>query len=213
MTHDIGLIVGLGNPGSRYAANRHNLGAQFIARLQAAKGFSLTHEKRFQAAVGSVDWHGRKVRVAVPSTFMNLSGESIAPLAAFYRIPPAAILVIHDELDFAPGWVRLKRAGGHGGHNGLRDLVARLGSGDFTRLRIGIGHPGVNRDVANYVLNDPSAPEQLQIEQSMERALGVLDDVVAGDFAAAMERLHSEPAEKKPIPKEMGQKEDANHGV
>ncbi len=188
----IALIAGLGNPGSRYAATRHNAGFRFIERLQAAKGFRLAVESRFKAEVGGFTVDGRTVRVMAPATLMNLSGQAVAPLAAFYRIPPGQILVIHDELDLAPGAVRLKASGGHGGHNGLRDLIARLGSRDFPRLRIGIGHPGPERDVSAYVLNRPDAGDQLRIEKATARALDVLDDVIAGNFDAAMTRLHGE---------------------
>ena len=187
----IALIAGLGNPGSRYAATRHNVGVHFIERLQVSLGFCLTGEKRFKAGVGSAHFDGRMVRIMVPATFMNLSGQAVAPVAAFYRIPARQILVIHDELDLVPGDVRLKVGGGHGGHNGLRDIVSRLGSSDFIRLRIGIGHPGTGRDVSGYVLNAPDANDRGLMEQAMARALEVLDEVVAGNFDAAMTRLHS----------------------
>lgn len=186
----IALVAGLGNPGARYAATRHNAGAQFIARWREADGFELGYEKKFQAEVGNVARAGRKVRVTVPATFMNLSARAVAPLAAFYRIAPAEILVVHDELDLAPGVARLKRGGGHGGHNGLRDLSARIGR-DYARLRIGIGHPGAGRDVSGYVLGKPSAHERALIDDAIERALVALDDIIGGDFEAAMLRLHT----------------------
>ncbi len=191
----IALIAGLGNPGKRYAATRHNAGFQFIERLQHQAGFRLAGEKRFRAEVGGVVLNGRRVRVMAPDTFMNLSGQAVASLAAFYRIPPEQILVVHDDLDLAPGCARLKLSGGHGGHNGLRDIVKRLGSGDFPRLRLGIGHPGARRgrDVSAFVLAPPRADELLQMEEAMARALEVLDQVVVGDFAGAMNRLHGEP--------------------
>lgn len=192
----IALIVGLGNPGSGYADSRHNVGVRFVQRLQFSLGFQFANEKRFQAEVGRVDLNGRALRVMVPSTFMNLSGEAVAPLAAFYRIPAEQILVVHDELDLAPGHARLKVSGGHGGHNGLRDIVARLGSQNFTRLRLGIGHPGPQRDVSSYVLGKPDAHDRNLIEQAMEQSLEVLDDVVAGKVDAAMLRLHSESSVK-----------------
>ena len=192
----IGLIVGLGNPGSRYKDTRHNAGFRFIERLQFSLGFRLADEKRFKAGVGSVTLNGRVVRVMTPHTLMNLSGQAVAPVAAFYRISPRQILVIHDELDLAPGIARLKISGGHGGHNGLRDLIAHLGSRDFLRLRIGIGHPGPERDVSAYVLNKPDAQDKTRIENALERALEVLDEVVAGNYETAMTRLHSEPEAK-----------------
>ncbi len=188
----IALIAGLGNPGNGYAASRHNVGFRFLERLQSSLGFRLACEKRFRAEVGRVNVGGRVVRVMAPATFMNLSGQAVAPLAAFYRIPPAQILVVHDELDLAPGVVRLKVCGGHGGHNGLRDIASKLGSGDFTRLRIGIGHPGANRDVSGYVLSKPDAHDRTLIDDAIARALEVLDQVVAGNLDTAMTRLHSE---------------------
>lgn len=188
----IALIAGLGNPGSRYADTRHNTGFRFIERLRFSLGFRLAGEKRFNAEVGSITLDGHMVRVMTPNTLMNLSGQAVAPVAAFYRILPRQILVIHDELDLAPGAARLKISGGHGGHNGLRDIIARLGSRDFLRLRIGIGHPGPDRDVSAYVLNKPAAHDQMRIEKAVGRSLEVLDDVIAGNYDTAMTRLHSE---------------------
>ncbi|MDD9854587.1 MAG: aminoacyl-tRNA hydrolase [Gammaproteobacteria bacterium] len=198
----IALIAGLGNPGARYAATRHNAGFQFIARLQAETGLTLAREKRFNAEVGRLPGPAGRaggnpaVRVMTPATFMNLSGQAVAPLASFYRIPPAQILVVHDELDLAPGVARLKRGGGHGGHNGLRDLIARLGGGDFLRLRIGIGHPGPGgkQEVSSYVLGKPDAAERALIDSAIDRALQVLDTVLSGDVDAAMHKLHTETA-------------------
>ncbi|MDD9810643.1 MAG: aminoacyl-tRNA hydrolase [Gammaproteobacteria bacterium] len=198
----IALIAGLGNPGARYVATRHNAGFQFIARLQAETGLTLAREKRFNAEVGRLPGAAARagtdgnpaVRVILPATFMNLSGQAIAPLASFYRIPPAQILVVHDELDLAPGVARLKRGGGHGGHNGLRDLIARLGGGDFLRLRIGIGHPGPGgkQEVSSYVLGKPDPAERARIDSAIDRALQVLDTVLGGDVDAAMHKLHTE---------------------
>ena len=186
----IDLVVGLGNPGERYAATRHNAGFRFLERLQSSLGFPLVGEKRFKAEVGSFSRNGRTVRVMAPHTLMNLSGQALAPLAAFYRIAPPRILVVHDELDLPAGAVRLKVAGGHGGHNGLRDIIARLGSRDFVRLRIGIGHPGGQRDVSAYVLQKPNLQDAMRIENAIHRALEVFDDVLAGHYHAAMTRLH-----------------------
>lgn len=189
----IALIAGLGNPGRRYAATRHNAGFQFLERLQAAGGLTLASEKRFNAELGGITRNGRAVRVMAPATFMNLSGRAVAPLAAFYRIPPPRILVVHDELDLAPGSARLKRGGGHGGHNGLRDIIERLGSGDFMRLRIGIGHPGPGAKcaVSSYVLGQPDAGDRALIDRAIGDALEVLDEVIAGNVDAAMRRLHT----------------------
>jgi len=198
----IALIAGLGNPGARYVATRHNAGFQFIARLQAATGLTLAREKRFNAEVGRLPGPAGRAdgnpapRVMMPATFMNLSGQAVAPLASFYRISPAQILVVHDELDLAPGVARLKRGGGHGGHNGLRDLIARLGGGDFLRLRIGIGHPGPGgkQEVSSYVLGKPDPAERARIDSAIDRALQVLDTVLSGDVDAAMHKLHTETA-------------------
>jgi len=189
----VALIAGLGNPGRRYAATRHNAGFQFLERLQAARGLTLASHQRFNAELGGITGNGRTVRVMAPATFMNRSGQAVAPLAAFYRIPPPHILVVHDELDLAPGSARLKRGGGHGGHNGLRDIINRLGSGDFMRLRIGIGHPGPGAkcEVSSYVLGQPDAADRALIDRAIAEALQVLDEVIAGQWEAAMKRLHS----------------------
>lgn len=188
----IALIVGLGNPGNQYAATRHNAGFRFVNLLQASLDFRLVSEKRFKAEVGSVTLNGCMVRVITPTTMMNLSGQAVAAVASFYRIQPEQILIIHDELDLAAGVARLKLSGGHGGHNGLRDIITSLGSSDFARLRIGIGHPGAQRDVVGYVLCKPDAHGKACIEQAMAHALEVMDDIIAGNIPAAMRKLHSE---------------------
>ena len=188
----IALIVGLGNPGDRYTATRHNAGFRFVAALDTAYGIPMAAEKRWKAIVGGGVIGGRSVRIMLPQTMMNLSGQAVAPLAAFYRISPAQILVVHDELDLPPGCIRLKRSGGHGGHNGLRDLISRLGGGDFPRLRIGIGHPGGEREVSGYVLGKPPASDAAQIDDAIDRGVAVIDDIVAGEFDAAMNRLHGD---------------------
>lgn len=194
----LALIAGLGNPGAKYAATRHNAGFQFIARLQAATGLTLAHEKRFNAEVGRLPagTAGAGPRVMTPAVFMNLSGRAVAPLAAFYRIPPPQILVVHDELDLAPGVARIKRGGGHGGHNGLRDLIAKLGGGDFLRLRIGIGHPGptAKQEVSSFVLGKPDAAERARIDAAIDSALEVIDALIAGEVDAAMKQLHTADA-------------------
>ncbi|MGR3914283.1 MAG: aminoacyl-tRNA hydrolase [Gammaproteobacteria bacterium] len=192
-TGGIALIAGLGNPGARYAPTRHNAGFWFIRRLRREWGFALAREARFHAEAGAVTTAGRRLRVMTPATFMNESGRALSSLAAFYRIAPREILVVHDEIDLPPGAARLKRGGGHGGHNGLRDITARLGSSDFARLRIGVGHPGAARDVSAYVLSAPGADDLALIESAIERARDALDDVLAGEFDAAMQKLHTEP--------------------
>lgn len=185
------LVVGLGNPGPRYAETRHNAGFWLVDRLAAKSAALLRPETRYKGECARTVFTGRSVWLLKPQTFMNLSGQSIAPLAAFYKIPPEAILVIHDELDLPPGVVRLKRGGGHGGHNGLRDTIRQLGSSDFLRLRIGIGHPGVNKDVVGYVLERPPASERQQIDNAIAAAVDVFPDILEGRLSKAMQVLHS----------------------
>lgn len=185
------LIVGLGNPGAEYEQTRHNAGFWFVDELARAAGCSLRTEARFHAEVGRCTLHGQDCRLQKPTTFMNRSGQSVAALAKFLRIPPAEILVVHDELDLPPGTVRLKRGGGHGGHNGLRDLIAHLGTQDFLRLRLGVGHPGDRDKVVDYVLHRPSREERELIDTAMTRALEVMPLAVAGEFERAMHKLHS----------------------
>lgn len=185
------LIVGLGNPGPRYDGTRHNAGFWFLDALVARYHCELRPESRFKGAVGRCIIAGQDCRLLRPDTFMNRSGESVAAVARFYRIPPEAIVVAHDELDLDPGVARLKRGGGHGGHNGLRDIIARLGSKDFLRLRIGIGHPGHRDQVVDYVLQRPSADDRAAIGRAIDRALDIVPDVVAGDLERAMNSLHA----------------------
>ena len=158
MGQGIKLIVGLGNPGQNYADTRHNAGSRFVTALAARAGACFKHESRFQGELSKTTLAGRELWLLLPSTYMNHSGESVASLARFYKIPPEAILVAHDELDLAPGSARLKIGGGHGGHNGLRDINEKMGSRDFVRLRLGIGHPGSSSQVTSYVLK--KAPRQ-----------------------------------------------------
>ena len=187
----ISLIAGLGNPGSQYAGTRHNAGFWFLGELQKKYSFSLSSEKKYKAETGHFNFQGRTIRVVAPSTFMNLSGQSVAPLANFYRIPAQQILVVHDELDMPPGTIKLKKGGGHGGHNGLRDISSRLGTLDFQRLRIGIGHPGNAKMVSGYVLKRPSEDDRYSILQAIDRAVDVMDQVLSGDTASAMLKLHT----------------------
>lgn len=185
------LIVGLGNPGPEYAQTRHNAGFWFVDELAAACRCALRNEARFHAEVARCTLHGQDCRLQKPTTFMNRSGQAVVALANFLRIPPAEILVVHDELDLPPGTARLKRGGGHGGHNGLRDLISHLGTQDFLRLRIGIGHPGDRNQVVDYVLHRPSREDRDQIDAALQRALEVMPLAVAGEFERAMHKLHS----------------------
>ena len=186
------LIVGLGNPGTEYEQTRHNAGFWFVDELARANQCSLRSEARFHAEVGRCTLHGHDCRLQKPTTFMNRSGQAVIALANFLRIPPTEILVVHDELDLPPGTARLKKGGGHGGHNGLRDLIAHLGTQEFMRLRIGVGHPGDRNQVVDYVLHRPSRDEREQIDAGMQRALDVMPLAVAGEFERAMHKLHSE---------------------
>ncbi len=185
------LIVGLGNPGPQYAFTRHNAGYWLVDRLALACGGSFRSESRFKAESCRIQVAGRPLWVLKPATFMNHSGQAVASFAAFYKLPPQTILVVHDELDLPAGIVRLKRGGGHGGHNGLRDVIRQLGSGDFLRLRLGIGHPGVGGDVISYVLRRPPQNEQHLIMDAIDVAFHELDHVVGGQLQQAMQALHS----------------------
>lgn len=193
----IALIAGLGNPGNQYSATRHNVGVWFLQRLQHQYPIKFTVEKKFKAETALFACNGKPMRIIAPRTFMNLSGQSVAPMASFYRIKPPQILVIHDELDLQPGIARLKIGGGHGGHNGLRDIATKLGSTDFLRMRIGIGHPGVGADVAGYVLQKPRLNEQKLIEDAIDNAIRVLPDMVCGNYQKAMNTLHGEAQKDK----------------
>lgn len=188
---NVQLIVGLGNPGPKYEQTRHNVGFILLDELARSKGTSLKPENKFHGLVAKLSLHGHDIWLLKPGTFMNLSGKAVAALARFYKIAPEAVLVVHDELDIPPGQLRLKQGGGHGGHNGLRDIIAQLGSREFLRLRVGIGHPGESRDVSNYVLNKAAADEQRNIDNALDEALRVLPQIIEGDLEPAMNRLHS----------------------
>ncbi len=193
MTNDaIALIAGLGNPGGKYTETRHNAGFWFLDALERNFGFSLSEDKRYKGRVGSFNLEGQLIRVIAPQTFMNLSGDSVLSFARFYRIPPEQILVAYDELDLNPGVARLKLDGGHGGHNGLRDIMQKGGARNFKRLRIGIGHPGDSRKVSAYVLSKPSKEDRISIENAIDRSMKVLPSVAIGDIASAMNTLHTD---------------------
>lgn len=192
MSEKIQLIVGLGNPGSEYEHTRHNAGADFVAQLAARYGASWQEEKKFFGLTSNLVINHQSVRLLLPLTYMNRSGQSVGALANFYKIEPEKILVAHDELDLLPGTARLKIGGGHGGHNGLRDIIQSLGNQNtFSRLRIGIGHPGNAKLVANYVLKKAVADEQELIEDSIHQALLVMPDTICGNIDKAMLALHS----------------------
>ena len=192
METPVELIVGLGNPGSNYDRTRHNAGADLVLELAKSLHVELKHESKFFGDTARVTLDGHDVRLLIPSTFMNLSGKSVNGLAKFYQIAPENILVVHDELDLSPGVSRFKKGGGHGGHNGLRDTIKCLGNNkDFARLRIGIGHPGNAKQVADYVLKKASPDDQQLIINSIDDALRALPLAVAGEWEKAMLKLHS----------------------
>lgn len=189
------LIVGLGNPGAEYAQTRHNAGFWFCERLAQDLGVSLNLETRFQGYAGRS--READVWLLMPQTFMNASGQSVLALAHFYRILPDQILVVHDELDIPPGQLRLKFGGGSGGHNGLKDISARLSSPDYWRLRIGVGHPGDRNEVVNFVLNRPRREEQGEIDAAIDRALVNWPKIAKGDWNSATQSINTRPAPKE----------------
>ncbi len=191
------LIVGLGNPGNKYERTRHNAGFWVVERFAVQSGTAMRKDLKFQALIGRHEPTG--AWLLLPQAFMNLSGKPVQMLAGFFKIPPTEMLVIHDELDLAPGVARLKQGGGIAGHNGLRDISARLGTHDYWRLRIGIGHPGDRQAVTDYVLNRPAEEERAGIDAAIERALAVLPLVLAGNQQEAMLKLHTQDSAEKPV--------------
>lgn len=189
----IRLIAGLGNPGRRYERDRHNAGFRFVQRLAERERISLRAEAKFQGVAGRIAAAAGDVWLLMPQTYMNDSGRSVAQLSRFYKIVPGEILVAHDELDFAPGTVKLKLGGGVAGHNGLKDIQEALGTQAFWRLRIGIGHPGDRSQVADYVLHPPRPEEDSLIDEAIERSLDVARLILADDLTGAMHRLHTRP--------------------
>jgi len=188
---DLKLIVGLGNPGSEYTETRHNAGFWFVEELAAASGAQFRVEKKFHGEVAKIHVAGRDIWLLKPQTFMNRSGQAIKSLASFYRIEAENILVAHDELDLEVGVIKLKMGGGHGGHNGLRDTIAHLGTKNFHRLRIGIGHPGSKNHVVDYVLHRPSQDDRIGIDNAISDALSVMSLLAEGAMEKAMHQLHS----------------------
>lgn len=190
----IQLIVGLGNPGSEYDRTRHNAGADFVVELARQSGVSLVPDPKYFGLTARVNYQGKDLRLLIPTTYMNRSGQAVGAMANFFKIEPEAILVAHDELDLAPGIARFKLNGGHGGHNGLRDIISALGNNqNFPRLRLGIGHPGVAAQVANFVLKRAPANEQELTDDAIYRATKCLPDAVKGDWNTAMKNLHTDP--------------------
>ena len=192
LTADIRMIVGLGNPGADYVETRHNAGFWMADRIADTYGTSFRFEKRFNAELCKFSNAGRDCYLLKPQTFMNHSGQAVSALARYYKIEVDQILVIHDELDLPPGSSRLKHAGGHGGHNGLRDCIGQLGGNNFFRVRLGIGHPGNAKQVIDYVLRRPSISDRKAIDNAIQDVLVVMPLVLEGDVEKAMHQLHTE---------------------
>lgn len=192
MSESLRLIVGLGNPGTQYNKTRHNAGAEFVEQLAQQLHTPLQTEKRYHGLYAKAFLGQQEVHLLIPTTFMNLSGQSVQALSSYFKIPIESILVAHDELDLDPGIVRLKRGGGHGGHNGLRDIIAKFGgSKDFMRLRIGIGHPGNAKLVHNFVLGKAPSSERNLMEAAINESLHCLPILSEQGMAKAMNRLHT----------------------
>ncbi|MBA3755034.1 MAG: aminoacyl-tRNA hydrolase [Nitrosomonas sp.] len=185
------LIVGLGNPGKEYAGTRHNAGFQWVDRLAEMLHVTLKPEIRFHGLCAHVNQKNSDLWLLEPQTYMNASGRSVAALCQFYKIQTDEMIVIHDELDLPPGSAKLKKGGGLGGHNGLKDIAAKLGTQDFWRLRIGVGHPGDRDAVAGYVLHPPRKEEAQLIDEAIERSLEVWSLLAQDACEAAMLKLHT----------------------
>ena len=197
MNNRLKLIVGLGNPGAQYQGTRHNAGEDFVESLArfystGAGSGELKADTKYFGRTGEVLIGTQKVRLLIPETYMNRSGKAVAALAGFFKIAPEEILIAHDELDMPPGKARLKFSGGHGGHNGLRDIISSLANArDFYRLRIGIGHPGSANMVSDYVLKKASPDDRIAIEQSIDKAVSCAPEYVQGNWEQAMKTLHT----------------------
>ena len=191
-TPKLKCIVGLGNPGPRYDGTRHNVGFSVVDAIAARYHVSFVSEPKYKGALAIAKTDSGDVRLLKPMKYMNTSGEAVAPLMRFYKIAPENVLIVHDELDLPAGSVRLKFGGGHGGHNGLRDIFEKTGSKSFLRLRIGIGHPGAAGDVSSYVLGKPSPEEKNLIAEAIDKAMNEITCLVNGDIEAVMKILHTE---------------------
>ena len=197
----IKLLVGLGNPGPDYDATRHNAGFWFVDGAARALKTTLVMDRSYHGLVARTTVQGQTVWLLQPQTFMNLSGKSVAALARFFKINPDEILVVHDELDLAPGEAKLKFGGSHAGHNGLRDIHAQLGTGDYWRLRLGVGHPGVKSEVIHWVLKKPTLDHRIAIDQCIDRALTALPALLAGDMNKAMLLIHTSKPPRPKLPR------------
>ena len=194
----IRLLVGLGNPGPEYEATRHNAGFWWLDAAARKLGVTLLPQRGFFGLAAKANASTGAVWLLQPMTYMNLSGKAVAALARFYKIAPQEILVVHDELDLLPGQAKIKCGGGHAGHNGLRDIHAQLGSADYWRLRLGIGHPGVKAEVVDYVLRKPAPEHRELIEQTIARSVESLELLLAGEMERAMMKVHAKPRQPKP---------------
>ena len=197
----IKLFVGLGNPGPEYEATRHNAGAWWIDALASTLKVQMVMDRNYHGFVARTTVNGQTIWLLQPQTFMNLSGKSVAALARFFKILPSEILVAHDEMDIAPGEAKLKLGGSHAGHNGLRDIHAQLGSSDYWRLRLGVGHPGDKSEVVSWVLKKPSADHRIAIEQTIDRALKALPHLLAGEMDKATMLIHTSKPPRPKLPK------------
>lgn len=187
----IKLIAGLGNPGEKYLKTRHNAGFLFLDSVAAKNSLTWANKPDFQALAAEFAVSGQKVLLFKPQTFMNRSGQAVGKVARYYKLQPEEILVVHDELDFVTGQIKLKKNGGHAGNNGLKDIIAHLGSRDFYRLRIGIGRPDVGANVADYVLSAPSAQDRRLIGEAIDHGIAVLELIIAGEIDLAMNRINA----------------------
>ena len=197
----IKLFVGLGNPGAEYEATRHNAGFWWLEALAREMKLALILDKSYYGLVARTAVNGQAIWLLQPRTFMNVSGKSVASLARFFKIKPEEILVVHDELDVAAGQQKMKFGGSHAGHNGLKDIHAQLGSADYWRLRVGIGHPGVKTEVLNWVLKKPSPEQRQLIDDGIARSLKALPDFLSGDMEKATMVVHTSKPPRPKIPK------------
>ena len=196
----IRMLVGLGNPGTEYEGTRHNAGFWWVDEAARVLGARLVHDRAYHGLVARVNRPDGPVWLIEPQTYMNLSGKSVAPLARFFKIDPSEILVVHDELDLPPGQMKIKQGGGAAGHNGLKDIHAQLGTADFWRLRIGIGHPGDRSEVANWVLRKPAPEQREAILKCIAQSIEALPLLLDGPMDRAMMKIHAKPPRPKPAP-------------
>ncbi len=197
MPSPIKLIAGLGNPGPEYLLTRHNAGYWFVDALAIKYTLHLRYESKFKSDVARLITDQTDCQVCKPQTYMNRSGQALQAIAGFYKINLEEILVIHDDIDLPPGTIRFKQGGGHGGNNGLRDIIEQMGDNNFNRLRIGVGHPGNSNDVINYVTSRPSEKDTEMIMQCVTQGLDALPLILSGDFMKAMTLLHTKDEEQQ----------------